>query len=507
MNSRQTSVLAVAAFSMMTLSSAVHAAFDTTVTVNRGDNLYYTGLKPKAKDPVTDPDPAPAADNRYFGHLLAVKGYPTNVLPGTPRTDANGDPVVDGNGDQIIDRIQGCPDPAAATLTCFGTPGEVIAIDGATSVTISATGDIVNGSEPAGSTTDAVGAGTTISENGLAQYALIGIWASEDTSTNVADPLADLKVYRDTVNTGAVEDTSADALAFYNAHPGFLPVGEEFVVMDGVTATAGTYKTTLTPPAGATHLIVAYNGSQGSFSTDAALGEFTVRASDTDFTPGHDNPVVAVSVANATPNNDGKYEVVNGGSLSFTATATPDADDGSTIGGYAWTVAGAAAGTGATLTHTFTTEGDAAVVVTATDSLAATGSKTINVLVTPNDNTLPVASFTATAETDNPKNVSVDASASSDADAGQTLSYSWTFGDGGTATGATATHTYAADGDYTITLTVTDDSAVPGSSTATKVASVVTPPKATSGGGGAMGGFLTGILALFAPVLMRRRMK
>ncbi len=512
MNSKQTSVLAVAAFSMLSLSSAVHAAFDTTLSVTRGDNLYYTGLRPKAMDPVTDPDPVdPALDTRYFGHLLAVKGYPDNVVEGTPRVDATGAPVLDADGVQIIDRPVGCPDPAAATLTCFGTPGEVIDITGATTVYLSVAGSINNGSDAPGDVTDAAGASTLLHENALAQYALLGIWAAEDTSTNVADPLADLKAYRDNVQVvrtdGLTSDTDTVALAFYNEHPGFTPVGEEFMVVDGVTADNGIYKVTLTPPEGATHLILGFNAGLGGFSvgTEDTLGKFDVRASDSDFTPGHDNPVVTVAVTGATANDDGKYEVVKGGSLTFTATATPDADDGSTIAGYAWTVGGTEAGTAASLTHTFDTEGDVEIVVTATDSLAATGSKTINVLVTPNDNTLPVASFTATADAEDPRKITVDASASSDADAGQTLSYSWSFGDGGTATGVTASHTYAADGDYTVKLTVTDDYAVPASDTEEKVVSVVTPEvKTTSGGGGAMGGLFAGMLALFA---MRRRMK
>jgi hypothetical protein len=84
----------------------------------------------------------------------------------------------------------------------------------------------------------------------------------------------------------------------------------------------------------------------------------------------------------------------------------------------------------------------------------------------PPQNQVPLAAFTVTPNTSNPRRFAFDGTGSSDSD-GRVVSYAWTFGDGGTATGPKANHTYAAGGRRTVTLTVTDDDGAVGSTSRT----------------------------------------
>jgi len=90
-------------------------------------------------------------------------------------------------------------------------------------------------------------------------------------------------------------------------------------------------------------------------------------------------------------------------------------------------------------------------------------------------NTLPVASFAATAGAGSDSlSLRVDATGASDAD-GWIESYSWTFGQGGTATGPKGVFEYAAPGAYTVALTVTDNDGA--TATASKSVTIQTPPQ------------------------------
>jgi len=98
-----------------------------------------------------------------------------------------------------------------------------------------------------------------------------------------------------------------------------------------------------------------------------------------------------------------------------------------------------------------------AVQITATDMVAS--SITDTVVLT--GNRVPVASFTITPDSIDPRSITVDGSGSSDPDAGDSIAtYTWDFGDGtpvvGPQVAPVATHTYAASGTYDITLTVAD---------------------------------------------------
>jgi len=162
-------------------------------------------------------------------------------------------------------------------------------------------------------------------------------------------------------------------------------------------------------------------------------------------------------------------KIVNTGeTISFDASESSDPDG--TIVSYSWDFGDGAEGTGVSVQHAYSQDGEYTVTLTVTDDDGATdttsATKTVLKIVL---NQGPIASFTESAETvSSGESIHFDASDSYDPD-GYIVSYSWDFGDGNTATGVTSDHAYSEDGNYTVTLTVTDDDGASASLVATKI--------------------------------------
>lgn len=128
-------------------------------------------------------------------------------------------------------------------------------------------------------------------------------------------------------------------------------------------------------------------------------------------------------------------------------------DDGS-IASYSWNFGdGSLAGTGAQLSHTYTKGGSYHVILTVTDNIGQTGSKTVDAFADI-PNVLPNAQFSGSCSV---LTCSFDTTGTGDPD-GTIQSYAWDFGDGTSGSGASPSHAYATAGIYTVALTVTDDS-------------------------------------------------
>ena len=164
--------------------------------------------------------------------------------------------------------------------------------------------------------------------------------------------------------------------------------------------------------------------------------------------------------------------------VSFDASASSDPDGGTLT--YRWSFGDGTSGTGAMLSHTFTTAVKKTFTVTlrVTDASGAIGTRSQSIEVFPGSlpgNNAPTARFTMTPSYGNtPLVVSFDASLSSDTD-GTIASYGWDFGDDTTGSGKTISHTFTAltTTNYTVTLTVTDNHG--GTATTTLVVTVMVP--------------------------------
>lgn len=138
--------------------------------------------------------------------------------------------------------------------------------------------------------------------------------------------------------------------------------------------------------------------------------------------------------------------------VNASSSIDPDGD----ILTYAWDFSDGAFGSGVTLTHTYTVDGQYTIRLTVTDSQGQQGTTAQTIwVIQPSD--LPEASFTASPSSGGtPLTAAFNAAASTDPN-GTIMTYLWSYGDGSTGSGVSVLHTYAAEGTYMATLTVTDD--------------------------------------------------
>jgi PKD repeat protein len=153
-----------------------------------------------------------------------------------------------------------------------------------------------------------------------------------------------------------------------------------------------------------------------------------------------------------------------GQSVSFDATGSTDAEDGTNLH-YEWDFNGNGYNNDpgetdtATPSHTFSSAGDKSVSLRVTDQDGATDVDTHNVHI----NAPPSATFTSSPAHPTPgQSVSFDATGSSDTEDGTNLHYEWDFNgngynnDPGETDTATPSHTFASAGDKSVSLRVTD---------------------------------------------------
>jgi len=206
------------------------------------------------------------------------------------------------------------------------------------------------------------------------------------------------------------------------------------VVVNHVYATNGTYTVTLTVT-----------------DDDGAINS----ANSTKTILKNEQPVASFSESAETVYTDE--------TIIFNASSSYDPDG--IIVSYFWDFGDGTNGTGVTVNHVYTDDGNYTVTLTVTDNRGATDSTNATKTIL---NRSPLAGFTESAETAYTSDaITFNASLSYDPD-GYIVSYFWDFGDGSNATEAIVEHAYIENGTYIVTLTVTDDDGATNSAASTK---------------------------------------
>jgi len=123
---------------------------------------------------------------------------------------------------------------------------------------------------------------------------------------------------------------------------------------------------------------------------------------------------------------------------------------------FSWNFGDGATGFGATVDHTYITDGSYIAKLTVTNNLGQSAEASVQITVLSEFNNPPQATISATP-TSGPVPLVVTFTANaSDAD-GVVVRYFWDFGDGQTAVGRQVEHIYVNAGTYGVELTVTDD--------------------------------------------------
>ena len=229
--------------------------------------------------------------------------------------------------------------------------------------------------------------------------------------------------------------------------------------------------------------IVSYhwNFGDGSFGSGNNVnhtyqaGQFTATLTVTDDAGATDTASVVISVneaANQAPTAHVSANPISGAAqLNVTFSGSGSSDPDGTIVSYQWNFGDGASGSGATVSHTYTSAGPFTAVLAVTDNDGATDTASVVISVNEAANQAPTAHVSANPISGTAQlNVTFSGSGSSDPD-GTISNYSWSFGDGSGANGMVVDHTYTSAGQYTAVLTVTDnDGAADSASVAITVA-------------------------------------
>jgi PKD repeat protein len=151
--------------------------------------------------------------------------------------------------------------------------------------------------------------------------------------------------------------------------------------------------------------------------------------------------------------------------INFNASGSTAAP-GHFITSYAWTFGDGASGSGAIVTHSYSSAGTFTVTLQVTDDVGRQSALVSQTIPVGTGN--PIAQIVVSPPTAvHGSAISFIGSQSTAAPGRTIVKYDWNFGDGTTGGGATTSHVYGVAGTFTVTLIVTDDQGNTGIATAT----------------------------------------
>lgn len=163
---------------------------------------------------------------------------------------------------------------------------------------------------------------------------------------------------------------------------------------------------------------------------------------------------VKVEVLNRRPTavlSASKTHLVSGETVQLDGTGSSDPDG--RVETYTWILGDGSVAYGSRLSHVYTDNGIYMVVLTVTDDMGGTDSRSLFIQV---DNRPPMPAIFGAEEVDTLVLAEFTAEGTLDPD-GKVVGYFWDFGDGAGSNGWNVTHIYTTSGVFTVRLTAMDD--------------------------------------------------
>ncbi len=240
-------------------------------------------------------------------------------------------------------------------------------------------------------------------------------------------------------------------------------------------ASPGYSLTFTASPSGGSGSFVSYSWAFGDGATSSGssvshaysrVGEFNATVTVTDSNGGTATGTALIDIANLTITAGvSKTAVVPGGTVTFSASATGGA--GSPYM-FSWTFGDGETGSGASVTHAYTSAGNYTPHVTVTDAVGATNTTALAEIEVFSPLTVQI-SLSSSSPT---PGTAVTLTANVGGGTG-THTCKWEFGDSNSASGCSVAHSWATTGTYTVNLTVSDPAA--GNVSSTTTVTVVSP--------------------------------